>query len=70
MRPEHFDILGILTFTYILGFALWAFITEVPVPEWTLALLMFIGIVGLLIDCSTVFEYVFKEKKQSTKNRP
>jgi len=63
MRPEHFDVLGILTFTYILGFALWAFLTEVAVPHWTLALLAFIGIIGLLIDCSMVFQYVLKKKK-------
>ena len=64
MRPEHFDVLGILSFTYILSFALWAYLTEVPVPEWTLALLAFIGIVGLLIDGAMVFKYVLGNGKK------
>lgn len=62
MKPEHFDTLGILSFTYILSFALWAYITEVAVPQWTLALLAFIGVIGLLIDCSTVFQYILNKK--------
>lgn len=62
MRPEHFDVLGILSFSFITGFALWAYLTEVPVPEWTLALLAFIGIIGLLIDGAIVYKYLLKKK--------
>ncbi|MEK9161114.1 MAG: hypothetical protein AAB440_03755 [Patescibacteria group bacterium] len=64
MRPEHFDVLGILSFTYILAFALWAYLTEVSVPDWTLALLAFIGLVGLLIDGAIVFTYVLGNGKK------
>lgn len=62
VRPESFDILGLITFPSIALLSLYALITGNPLPRWALFLLLFIGIAGLIIDGAIVYLTFLKKK--------
>jgi len=55
LRPEFFDIFGVGVFGFITILAAWALKTQRPLPQWTIILLLLIGILGLTIDSIIVF---------------
>lgn len=63
IRPEHFDILGVLAFPSIAAIALYALITGNALPKWVLFYLLFVGIVGLIID-GTIVDMMFLRKRK------
>ena len=62
IKPEDFDILGVLAFTSIAGIALYGLINVNPLPKWTLFYLLFVGIIGLTID-GTIVDIIFLRKR-------
>ncbi len=63
MKPQHFDIIGTLAFTFIAGFAIYALQTDHgSIPTWSLNLLALIGIGGLFIDLTIVYVYFGRKK--------
>ncbi len=62
MKPQHFDILGSLAFAYITGFALYALLNNGNAPMWSIVLLIFVGIGGLVVDLVIVFLYFIRKK--------
>ena len=63
MKPQQFDILGAIAFLYIVGFAFYAILHDGHAPLWSIDLLAFIGLMGLLVDTSIVYTYFLKKKK-------
>ena len=55
IRAETFDIVGLFTFSYIGVLSLRALITGETFSRLTLFILLFIGIVGLIIDGTIVY---------------
>lgn len=55
IRPEFFDIFGIFAFSFLIVLSLWGLKTKMPVPQWALAILFIIGILGLIVDGTIVF---------------
>lgn len=55
VQPEFFDIFGIFVFSFLVILSLWGFKTRKPFPQWTLATLLIIGILGLIVDGVIVF---------------
>lgn len=63
IRPEHFDILGVLAFPSIAAIALYALITGDVLPKWILFYLLFVGVIGLIIDGAIVGITFFRKRK-------
>ncbi|MEK7106581.1 MAG: hypothetical protein AAB899_00135 [Patescibacteria group bacterium] len=61
IRPESFDILGLITFPSIAILSAYALVTGNPLPRWALFLLLFIGIAGLIIDGTIVYKTFLKK---------
>lgn len=55
IRPEFFDIFGIIVFGFIAVLSMWALKTENPIPKWALVVLSIIGTAGFLVDSSIVY---------------
>jgi len=55
IRPEFFDIFGILVFSFLIISSLWGLKTRKPFSQWTLAILFIIGVLGLIVDGTIVF---------------
>lgn len=64
LKPEHFDVLGVLAFTYISGFALFMITNNFTAPPWSVFLLLLVAVPGLLIDLYVVNVYFINKKKQ------
>ncbi|KKW17256.1 hypothetical protein A3C86_01370 [Candidatus Kaiserbacteria bacterium RIFCSPHIGHO2_02_FULL_49_16] len=62
VRPESFDILGLIAFPSIALLSLYALITGNTLPRWALFLLLFIGIAGLIIDGVIVYKTFLKKQ--------
>jgi len=60
IRPEIFDPLGLLTFSFIGVVSFWSLRTGKPIPKWVLYILLIIGIVGFAIDGMIVYFYFLK----------
>jgi len=60
--PEDFDILGVFAFSSITAIALYALITGNALPKWVLFYLLFVGIVGLIIDGTIVYIMFLKKR--------
>lgn len=63
LKAEHFDILGILTFPFILIYALYVLQTGHMPAEWTTKMLVVIGIGGIIIDGTIVYRFFFKKRR-------
>jgi uncharacterized BrkB/YihY/UPF0761 family membrane protein len=62
MKPQYFDILGIIAFPYITVFALYFLTHGGQVPIWSVVVLAVIGIVGFLVDSMIVLYYFLLKK--------
>jgi hypothetical protein len=59
--PQFFDIFGVITFLYIIYFALTRIADgKKPAPLWTLLVLLGIGLGGLIIDGAIVYFFYLK----------
>lgn len=63
IRPEDFDILGVFVFPSIAAVALYALVTGNTLPDWVLYYLLFVGVVGLIIDGTIVDLMFFRKRK-------
>ena len=61
IRPESFDIFGILTFGFITILSVWLLKTGQTIPEWALFILLGIGILGILVDGVIVYRTYIKK---------
>jgi len=55
IRPEFFDIFGLLVFSFITILSIWSLRTERVVPVWATVILLLIGISGLIVDGAIVY---------------
>ncbi|MDC1205462.1 hypothetical protein N8083_01280 [Candidatus Pacebacteria bacterium] len=55
IEPEQFDILGALAFLFVTIFALVSLFNSKRLPWWSMLLLLFVGLGGLVIDLLIVF---------------
>ncbi len=60
IRPEFFDIFGILVFIFIIFMSIWGIKFSKPIPRWAFIILLFIGILGLTVDSLIVFNFYLK----------
>lgn len=63
MKPQHFDILGVAAFLYVVGFALFMVTHEFQAPPLLVWILLGIGVAGLLVDVAIVIRYFVVRKK-------
>jgi len=63
MKAQHFDILGTVVFLFITFMSFRSLVGDNPLPEWSLYILLLIGILGLIIDSSIVYNFFIKRKK-------
>ncbi len=56
LKAEHFDILGLFTFTFLAGVSFWAIATGESLPEWAIFVILIIGILGIIIDGTIVYK--------------
>ena len=61
-RPEFFDIFGVPIFTTITFLSGWAITTGMPIPQWGLIFLFWVGIFGIFIDGTIVNGTYFRKK--------
>jgi uncharacterized membrane protein len=59
-KPEVFDVLGLATFIFIIIISSYSLITKIPLPNWSLIILLIIGILGLIIDGMIVYTSFIK----------
>ena len=68
LQPQFFDIFGTIAFIYIVYFSiqglfgkqiLWGLFGK-KIPNWTLVILLLIGIAGLLVDSFVVYTFYLK----------
>lgn len=50
IRPEFFDIFGLVVFSFITILSIWSLRTYKPIPHWALVGLLLIGVSGLVVD--------------------
>ena len=60
-KPESFDILGLFTFSFITILSFWSLVSYNPFPRWAVFILLLIGIAGLIIDGSIVYQTYIKK---------
>ncbi len=55
IRPEFFDIFGILVFSFITSLSVWGLWTKKKFPKWATIILLTIGVLGLIVDGTIVY---------------
>ncbi len=55
IKPEFFDLFGIVVFLFIMSISIWGLKTNKKIPKWALTVLLIIGILGLVVDGTIVF---------------
>ncbi|MEK7070552.1 MAG: hypothetical protein AAB966_01985, partial [Patescibacteria group bacterium] len=65
IRPEFFDIFGILTFSVLIYLGAQALFFGEQVPHWGLWFLFLIGIAGLIVDGTIVYITYLKRKNKN-----
>lgn len=60
LQPSFFDIFGAVGFLVIIGIAVKGLANPDSLPEWMLLVLLFIGIVGFLVDSVIVYRTYLK----------
>lgn len=63
IKPEFFDIFGIAVFGFVAVISYQALNNGHFIPRWALAILLAIGILGLMVDGTIVFMTYIKKKK-------
>lgn len=58
--PQFFDIFGALGFIYVTAFALWVFFRRESPPRWAVIVLFCIGILGLFVDSTIVYQFYLR----------
>jgi hypothetical protein len=61
MKPQHFDILGVIAFVYVTGYAVLTLL-NVELPIWSIILLLITGVLGLIVDLGIVYKYFINKK--------
>ena len=56
---EFFDIFGLLTFTFLFAMGIWMFKSKKRLSDWVPLTIMFIGILGLIVDGFIVIKTYF-----------
>ncbi len=59
-QPQFFDIFGLASFTFIIVSSVWALATKKPLPRWTPAIFLLIGIGGIIVDGSIVYFFFLR----------
>lgn len=71
VRPEFFDIFGIVTFGVITYISVRALFFNESVPFWALIFLLIVGVLGLVIDGTIVYRtYLRKGKDAGVSDMP
>lgn len=60
-RPEAFDILGVVVFSFFTIVSVQAILSDQPLPDWMAYVLLLVGISGLLIDGCIVYKTYVKK---------
>lgn len=60
-RAEAFDIIGVVVFSFFTVVSAQAILSDRPLPDWMVYILLFIGISGLLIDGCIVYKTYLKK---------
>ncbi len=68
IRPEFFDIFGILTFSVIVYIGARGLFWGEQVAPWGLWFLFLIGIAGLIVDGTIVYITYLKRKNKNPNN--
>ena len=66
IRPEFFDIFGVGVFAVITTMSARTLFFGGPFPHWMLIFLFVIGVLGLLIDWTIVYETYLKRRASSS----
>lgn len=64
IKPEYFDILGIIVFPLLFVFAVFELHTNILPNHVVLVLIMLTGIIGTVIDASIVYHFIIKKDKK------
>ena len=60
-RPEAFDILGVVVFSFFTVVSVRAILSDQSLPDWMVYVLLFVGVFGLLIDGYIVYKTYLKK---------
>jgi len=61
LLPAYFDVFGVVAFIIITVIAGWGLHRKtIPLPRWTLLVLLAIGLLGLLVDVSIVTNFLVR----------
>ena len=63
MKPQHFDILGVCAFLYVVGFATLELMEPSTLPTPALLGLLLVGLAGLIVDSVIVYRYFIRKGK-------
>lgn len=65
IRPEFFDIFGIVTFSLITYISVRALFFNESVPFWALIFLLIVGVLGFIIDGTIVYRTYVQGKGET-----
>ena len=54
-KPEFYDCFGTLAFLFLTIIILWSMRLHMPLPKWANIILLIIGIAGLVVDGTIVY---------------
>jgi hypothetical protein len=60
-KPEFYDLFGFPTFVFLTAVSLWAIITKNNFPDWIVYVLLIIGLAGMVVDGTIVYEKFVKK---------
>ena len=61
LRPEFFDIFGVFVWIFFIVVSLRALVTG-NMPDWTLFVILVIGVLGLIVDGTIVYKTYIRKK--------
>ena len=67
IKPEHFDLLGLITFAYLLILGIMGITKYSTIPFWIWLTLIIIGIFGLIIDSYNVIKFIIMKDRKVRK---
>jgi len=57
LQPELFDIVGVISFLFIIVISIRALGSHNTLPQWMFIVLLLIGIAGLFVDGAIVYTF-------------
>lgn len=64
IRPEYFDLLGVLYFPFIFFCALYMFLTGQVLPVAILVFLLLTSVIGFIIDGRIVYYFFLRKSRK------